>query len=85
MRLTSQVRGERPTRKTIVGGMPLPPRPHALTALHGPVSLLLFTLLLLFCAIPVIATAQRSQEIPQKQTWRVINDAPYRVVPHTPP
>jgi hypothetical protein len=59
----------------------LPPRLHALTALSGPGSVLLFTLLLLFCAIPAIATAQRPQEIPQKQTWRVINDAPYRVVP----
>jgi WD40 repeat protein len=61
--------------------MLLPPRPHVLTALPGPVSALLFTLLLLFCAIPMIARAQRPQEIPQKQTWRVINDAPYRVVP----
>ena len=31
--------------------------------------------------MPVIATAQRPQEIPQKQTSRVIDDAPYRVVP----
>ena len=82
MRLTSQVRGERSPRTTMAGGMLLPPRPHALTALPGPVSVLLLTLLLMLCAIPVIATAQqRPQEIPQKQTWRVINDAPYRVVP----
>jgi len=86
MRLTSQVRGERPLRTTIVGGMPLPPHLHALTALPGLVSVLLYTMLLLSCAIPVIATAQRPQEIPprespQRQTWRIISDAPYRVVP----
>jgi hypothetical protein len=57
-----------------------------LTALPGRVSVLLLTLLLMLCAIPVIATAQRPQEIPpkespQKQTWRITNDAPYRVVP----
>jgi len=81
MWLTSPVRGERSPRTTIVGEMLLPPRLHALTALHGSVSALLLTLLLLLCAIPVIATAQRPQEIPQEQRWRVINDAPYRVVP----
>ena len=60
----------------------LSPRPHALTALPGPFSVLLLTLLVMLCAITVIATAQqRPQELPQKQTWRVINDAPYRVVP----
>src|SRR5262245_50344092 len=63
-----------------------PPFPQALTALPGLVSVLLFTLLLMLFVIPVIATAQRPQEIPerespQKPTWRVINDAPYRVVP----
>jgi hypothetical protein len=61
--------------------MLLPPRLHALTALARPVNVLLLTLLLMLCAIPVIATAQRPQEIPQNQTWRVINDAPYRVAP----
>jgi hypothetical protein len=81
MRLTSQVSGERPPRTTIVGGMPLSPRLHALTTLPGPASILLFTLLLLFCATPIMATAHRPQGIPPKQTWRVINDAPYRVVP----
>ena len=85
MRLTSQVRGERSFWTTIVGGMLLPPRLRALTMLLGPVSTLLLTLLLLF-AIPVIATAQRPQEIPpkespQRQTSRIISDAPYRVVP----
>src|SRR5262245_25244736 len=81
MWVTSQVRGERPPQTTIVAGMLLPPRPRALTTLLGPVGALLLTLLLMLCAIPVIATAQRPQEIPQKPTWRVINDAPYRVVP----
>ena len=81
MQLTSQVRGERPSRTMIVGGMLVPSRLHALSVLPGPVSALLLALVLLFCAVPVIATAQRSQEIPQKPTWRVIRDAPYRVVP----
>jgi WD40 repeat protein len=67
-------------------GMPLPLRLPALIALPGPSGILLLTLLLLFCAIPVIATAQRPQEVPsregiQRQTSRVIDDAPYRVVP----
>ena len=86
MRLTSPVCGERSPRRTLVGGMLIPPRPHALTALLGPVTVLLLTLLLMLCAIPVIATAQCPQEIPprespQRQTWRIISDAPYRVVP----
>jgi WD40 repeat protein len=73
MRLTLHVHG-------------FPPFPQALTALPAPISVLLLTLLLMLCVIPVIATAQRPQEIPerespQKPTWRVINDAPYRVVP----
>ena len=76
MRLTLHVRG-------------FPPLPQALTALPGPVSVLLLTVLLMFYVIPVIATAQRPQEIPhkenpQKPTWQVINDAPYRVVPAYP-
>src|SRR5215831_14341825 len=62
-----------------------PPFPKMLNALPAPVSVLLLTLLLMLCVIPVIATAQRPQNIPpredpQKPTWRVINDAPYRVV-----
>ena len=77
MRLTLHVRG-------------FPSFPQVLTALPGPVSVLLLTLLLMLCVIPVIATAQRPQEIPQREspqkpTWRVINDAPYRVVPAYPP
>src|SRR5215510_8809754 len=67
-----------------------PPFPQALTALPAPVSVLLLALLLMLCVIPVIATAQRPQDIPtredpQKPTWRVINDAPYRVVLAYPP
>ena len=88
MRLTLQVRGERSPWTTIAGGIFLPPLPQALTALPGPVSVLLLTLLLMLCVIPVIATAQRpesTRESPQKPTWRVINDAPYRVVPAYPP
>jgi hypothetical protein len=81
MRLTSQVYEERRPRTTIVGGLPLPPRPHALTAPRGPGRVLLRTLFLMLCAIPVIATAQRPQEIPQKLTWRITNDTPYRGVP----
>src|SRR5215510_6508158 len=80
MRLMSQVCKARSPRTTIAGGMLPPPRPLALTALRGPGNVLLI-LLLLFCAQPVIAAAQRPQEIPQKPTWWVINDAPYRVVP----
>src|SRR5262244_2680429 len=77
MRLTLHLRG-------------FPPFPQELTALHGPVSVLLLTLLLMLCFIPAIAMAQRPQEIPprassQNPTWRVINDAPYRVVPAYPP
>src|SRR5262245_14454069 len=76
MRLTLHVQG-------------FPPFPQVLTALHAPVSVLLLTLLLMLCVIPVIAMAQRPQDIPpreapQKPTWRVINDAPYRVVPAYP-
>ena len=63
MRLTSQILGRGP-RTTIVRGMLLPPRPCALTALLGPVSALLLTLLLLLCALPVIARAQRPQRNP---------------------
>src|SRR4029453_8731958 len=81
MRLTSQVRGERSPWATIAGGMLLLPRLNALTAPTCLGSVLLLTLWLLSCAIPVIATAQPSQEIPQKPTSRVINDAPSRVVP----
>jgi WD domain, G-beta repeat len=76
MRLTLPVRGS-------------PPFPVALTALPGPVSVLLLTLLLMLYVIPVIATAQRPQDVlpredPQKPTWRIIDDAPYRVVPAYP-
>jgi hypothetical protein len=86
MRVMPQVRRERPLQLTIVGGMLPLPRPPALSTLLGPVSALLLTLLLMFCAIPAIATAQRPQEVPsrenlQRQTSRVIDDAPYRVVP----
>ena len=70
MRLMSQVCEGRSPRTTIMGGMLLTPRPHALTALPGPVSVLLFTLLLLFCALPVIATAQRPQEIPPRRAHK---------------
>jgi hypothetical protein len=60
------------------------------TMISRGILLLLLTLLLMLCVIPVIATAQRPQDIrqkenPQKPTWRVINDAPYRVVPAYPP
>src|SRR5215475_11717057 len=77
MRLTLPVRG-------------FSPFPQALTALPGAVSVLLLTLLLMLCVIPVIATAQSPQDIPpgespQKSTWRVISDAPYCVVPTYPP
>src|SRR5215510_10864033 len=76
MRLTLHVHG-------------FPPFPKVLPPLPGPVSVLLLTLLLMLCIIPVIAIAQRPQDIPpredpQKPTWRVINDAPYRVVPAYP-
>src|SRR5215510_11310435 len=76
MRLTLHVHG-------------FPPFPKVLPPLPGPVSVLLLTLLLMLCFIPAIATAQRPQNIPsredpQKPTWRVINDAPYRVVPAYP-
>jgi hypothetical protein len=55
------------------------PFPQVLTALPGPVSVLLLTLLLMLCVIPVIAMAQ----LPP--TWWLINEAPYRVVPASPP
>ena len=78
MRLTLHVRGESSPWTTNSRGIPLlplgeergegltrrgfPPFPQALTALPAPVSVLLLTLLLMLCVIPMIAVAQRPQE-----------------------
>ncbi len=68
-----------------VGGRPMRHNaPYASTALLVPTCILLLILFLMSLATPVIAVGQQPRETPQKQTWRVIDDVPFRVVPAHP-